>query len=123
MSGSLFDKLGHRKYLVARERLVFVLAAHGEDDLTASFCLTVALTGARISEVLALTADRVDIANEAIVIETLKQRTAGYSVPCRFQFGCSSELRSSELRLVDACGLGVEQPVGSAPRQLCGKRA
>jgi integrase len=77
MSGSLFDKLGDRKYLVARERLAFVLAAHGEDDLTASFCLTLALIGARISEVLALTADRVDIANEAIVIETLKQRTAG----------------------------------------------
>ena len=74
MPGSLFDRCGHRKYLVARERLAFVSAALGEDDLTASFCLTLAVTGARISEVLALTSDRVDATNEAIVFETLKQR-------------------------------------------------
>jgi integrase len=77
MSGSLFDKCGHRKYLVASERLAFVSAALNENDLTASFCLTLAVTGARISEVLALTSDRVDIANEAIVFETLKQRESG----------------------------------------------
>jgi site-specific recombinase XerD len=59
---------------VASERLAFVSASLSEDNLTASFCLTLAVTGARISEVLALTSDRIDIANEAIVFETLKQR-------------------------------------------------
>lgn len=33
-----------------------------------------AFTGARISEVLALTAGRIDVADEAIIFETLKQR-------------------------------------------------
>jgi site-specific recombinase XerD len=77
MSGSLFDKGGHRKYLVATERQAFVSAAFSENNLIASFCLTLAVTGARISEALALTSDRVDAANEAIVFETLKQRENG----------------------------------------------
>jgi len=77
MSGSLFDSGGHRKYLVASERLAFVSAAMEEDDLIAGFCLTLTVTGARISEVLALTADRIDSENEAIIFETLKQRERG----------------------------------------------
>ncbi|HWA89797.1 MAG TPA: site-specific integrase [Rhizomicrobium sp.] len=77
MSVSLFDRCGHRKYLVASERLAFVSAALAEDDLIASFCLTLAVTGARISEVLALISDRVDAGNEAVVFETLKQREDG----------------------------------------------
>jgi site-specific recombinase XerD len=36
-----------------------------------------AFTGARISEVLALTAGRIDAADEAIIFETLKQRKKG----------------------------------------------
>ena len=77
MIPALFDKSGNRKYLVARERLAFVYAAsnHGEDIST--FCLTMAFTGARISEVLALTATRLDSADEAVVFETLKQRKKG----------------------------------------------
>src|ERR1700733_2558678 len=77
MSGSLFDRCGQRKYLVSAERLAFVSTALTEGDLIASFCLTLAVTGARISEVLALTADRIDFGNEAIVFETLKQRKRG----------------------------------------------
>ena len=77
MPGSLFDGLGHRKYLVASERLAFVTSSLCEDDLVASFCLTLAVTGARISEVLAVTPDRVDAANASIVFETLKQRERG----------------------------------------------
>ncbi len=42
-----------------------------------AFCLTLAFTGARISEALALTAERLDASNEAIVFETLKQRRRG----------------------------------------------
>jgi integrase len=74
MSGSLFDGSGSRKYLVAKERLAFVRTACTEGGEIAAFCLTLAFTGARISEVLALTVDRVDMTNGAIVFRTLKQR-------------------------------------------------
>jgi integrase/recombinase XerD len=77
MSGSLFDPAGNRKYLVARERLGFVSAAAAEGGAVGTFCLTLAFTGARISEVLALTPERVDVSNQAIVFETLKQRKRG----------------------------------------------
>ena len=52
-------------------------AATTERSDIATFCLTLALTGARISEVLALTPERIDITDAAIVIETLKQRKKG----------------------------------------------
>lgn len=74
MTGALFDSCGNRKYLIAKERLAFVYAASKESEAISLFCLTLAFTGARISEVLALTASRIDAADEAIVFETLKQR-------------------------------------------------
>lgn len=77
MSGSLFDAYGHRKYLVSSERSAFVSRALTEDDMSSSFFITLAITGARISEVLAVTPERVDTGNEAIVFETLKRRQTG----------------------------------------------
>jgi integrase len=77
MIPALFDKSGNRKYLVARERLAFVYAASKHDEDIATFRLTLAFTGARVSEVLSLTATRIDVADEAIVFETLKQRKKG----------------------------------------------
>lgn len=74
MTQSLFDLTGNRKYLVARERQAFVAVAIAEGGAVGAFCLTLAFTGARISEVLALTPERLDESNEAIVFETLKQR-------------------------------------------------
>lgn len=74
MTRGLFDHQGNRKYLTARERLAFVYAASKEATPISSFCLTMAFTGARISEVLALTASRIDFADEAIIFETLNQR-------------------------------------------------
>jgi integrase/recombinase XerD len=74
---SLFDRSGHRKYLVARERLAFVAAAIAHGGPVGTFCLTLALTGARISEALALTPERIDTSDGAIVFETLKQRRRG----------------------------------------------
>jgi integrase/recombinase XerD len=74
MIPALFDQRGNRKYLIARERLAFVYAATKEREEISTFCLTMAFTGARISEVLALTANRIDAADEAIIFETLKQR-------------------------------------------------
>lgn len=77
MSGSLFDGRGTRKYLTASERLAFAGAASQADRDVAAFCLTLVLTGARISEVLALTPERVDLANRTLVFETLKRRKRG----------------------------------------------
>jgi integrase/recombinase XerD len=77
MTQTLFDRTGNRKYLVARERQSFVAAAVAEGGAVGAFCLTLAFTGARISEVLALTPERLDESNEAIVFETLKQRRSG----------------------------------------------
>lgn len=74
MSESLFDAYGARKYLVPSERAAFVRAALQEEPEFAAFCLTLAITGARISEVLALGPAGVDAANEGIVFRTLKQR-------------------------------------------------
>jgi len=77
MTWSLLDGRGQRKYLTSDERKAFVLAALKMKPRQASFCLTLALTGARISEVLALTADRIDVGCASIVIETLKRRQRG----------------------------------------------
>lgn len=74
---SLLDGHGKRKYVIAAERSRFVAAALAEGGAVASFCATLALTGARISEVLALTPDRIDTGEAAIVFETLKRRKRG----------------------------------------------
>lgn len=88
MTQSLFDQNGNRKYLVARERIAFARAACAKGGEIGAFCLTLALTGARISEALALTMDRIDTANGAIVLKTLKQRNKtmyrAVPVPRRF---------------------------------------
>jgi integrase/recombinase XerD len=77
MNWSLFDTKGQRKYLTPAERAAFIAAAYEADPDTSSFCLTLALTGARISEVLTLTADRLDQGEGTIVLETLKRRRKG----------------------------------------------
>jgi integrase/recombinase XerD len=74
MTESLFDGYGARKYVVPRERTAFVLAALNEDVEFSAFCLTLAIAGARISEVLAVTGRSVDAVDEGIVFQTLKQR-------------------------------------------------
>lgn len=77
MTSALFDRSGNRKYLISRERSAFVQTASRESGAVSTFCLTLAFTGARISEVLALTGGRIDVAGEMIVFETLKQRRKG----------------------------------------------
>ena len=49
-----------------------------------TLCLTLAYTGCRISEALALTPDRVDLSDKSITYQTLKQRgkVKYRSVPC-----------------------------------------
>jgi integrase len=77
MERSLYDARGRRKYLAEVECEAFLQAALFARGKTASFCAVLALTGARISEVLALTPERIDDANCAISFKTLKQRTHG----------------------------------------------
>jgi integrase len=73
----LFDQNGNRKYLTSDERRAFIEAAKRAAPDTATFCLTLAYTGARISEVLALVPERVDASAQTVIFETLKRRRRG----------------------------------------------
>ncbi|WP_067738321.1 tyrosine-type recombinase/integrase [Novosphingobium naphthalenivorans] len=73
----LYDSTGHRKYLTKDERQRFIEAAKRQPPPIDTFCLTLAFTGARISEVLALRASNIDVAAGIIVIESLKKRRKG----------------------------------------------
>lgn len=77
MEYSLYDTRGRRKYLVATERAAFFEAALQAGGKTATFCMVLALTGARVSEVLALSSERLDEAAGAINLDTLKRRKSG----------------------------------------------
>ena len=74
---SLYDETGARKYLTESERKAFLAAAERADRQVRTLCMTLAFAGCRLSEALALTADRVDLAGGVIVFETLKKRRAG----------------------------------------------
>jgi integrase/recombinase XerD len=78
MNWSLHDERGRRKYLVPLERKQFLQAALGVGGPTASFCAVLAMSGARLSEVLALTPECIDDGNSAINFETLKRRERGH---------------------------------------------
>jgi integrase len=77
MSWSLYDVRGRRKYLVAAERWAFLGAALDVGGAVGTFCAVLAFSGARISEILALSPERIDEANGSINIETLKRRRRG----------------------------------------------
>ena len=74
---------GTRKYLTAGERDGFLRAAEQADRVVRTLCTTLAYAGCRLSEALALTADRVDLAAGVLVFESLKKRRSGIfrSVP------------------------------------------
>lgn len=65
---------GGRKYLNATERRRFLAAAREFEPKTRLFCEVLAYSGARLSEVLALTPAAVDLDDGAIRIATLKRR-------------------------------------------------
>ncbi len=65
---------GLRKYLTASERDAFLRAAEQADRPVRTLCMTLAYAGCRLSEALALTADRVDLAADVLVFESLKKR-------------------------------------------------
>jgi integrase len=71
---SLYSSNGSRKYLnqFERERALVAMAALPADQ--ALFALTLAWTGARVSEVLALTASSFQIECGTVAVRTLKRR-------------------------------------------------
>ncbi len=71
---SLFDRSGSRKYLNAAERRRFVGAAAVAPDHVRLLCLTLRWSGARLSEVLALTPAAIDVETGVACIHTLKRR-------------------------------------------------
>jgi len=73
----LYDQQGNRKYLTRSERQAFMDAARRAPAPVETFCLTLAYTGARISEVLALNPLRIDTSANAVIIESLKKRKRG----------------------------------------------
>lgn len=73
----LFDNQGQRLYLTESERGAFLEAASKADREIRTFCMTLAYTGCRISEVLALTPKSIDFGEKAVIVETLKKRKAG----------------------------------------------
>ena len=74
---SLFGQSGNRKYLNAAERRRFIEAAQRAPPKIRLFCLTLRWSGARISEVLALTPAAIDIESGVASIQTLKRRKRG----------------------------------------------
>ncbi len=68
---------GARKYLTAGERDSFLREAERGDRQVRTLCMTLAYAGCRLSEALALTVDRVDLAAGVLVIESLKKRRTG----------------------------------------------
>src|SRR5580693_8264907 len=73
----LYDRAGRRKYLTPAERAEFLRAAKSAPREVQTFCETLAHTGCRISEALALTATRVDVGGGVLVFESLKKRRRG----------------------------------------------
>jgi integrase/recombinase XerD len=73
----IYDKTGRMKYLTIKERQAFIEAARKLPADERTFCLMLAFTGARISEVLALTPERIDLEAGIVIIESLKKRRRG----------------------------------------------
>lgn len=74
MSWKLFNYEGQRKYVTQGERNAFLKTAEKFPREVRTFCNVLAYTGCRISEALALTAERVDPAAGGIIFKSLKKR-------------------------------------------------
>jgi integrase/recombinase XerD len=104
---SLYDSRGSRKYLTSQERKAFATVALRTALPIQTFCLTLLYTGARVSELLALTPERIDRSNNSIILETLKRRRSGVfrAIPV------PSELVTRVMRIADIqkCALDEKQ--------------
>lgn len=74
---SLYSPAGSRKYLNAAERRRFLAAVQRLPPRGRLFCLVLAWSGGRISEVLAVTPDSIDLDGGTIALVTLKRRRSG----------------------------------------------
>jgi integrase/recombinase XerD len=74
---SLYGSAGSRKYVNAAERRRFTKAACRTPVEVKLFCLVLNLSGARISEILALTPVAIDVDSCVANITTLKRRRRG----------------------------------------------
>lgn len=103
----IYDTRGQRKYLTIKERAAFIRAAKRLKPEAQTFCLALAYTGARISEVLALTPERIDVEAGLIVIESLKKRRSGVfravPVPRHFLQHLEKVHKLKELQLDCSC--------------------
>ena len=70
---TLYDQNGKRLYLNAEERAAFLDAARTTRGQVRTLCETLHYTGARLSEALALTPERVDLTG-AVILRSLKKR-------------------------------------------------
>ncbi len=70
----LFDIAGNRLYLTAEERTRFIAEAQKQAAHVRTFCETLAYSGCRISEALALTPQHIDLDSGMIIIRSLKKR-------------------------------------------------
>ena len=73
----IYDNHGIRKYLTADERAAFLRATNTMPREPKLFCRLLAYTGARLTEVLSLTAHSFDFDEGLVVIESLKKRRRG----------------------------------------------
>lgn len=79
--GSLYTATGRRKYLTPEERARFIAAAEiCERPELRTLCLTLAYTGCRISEALALTAGCIEREGGFIAIRSLKKRSGNIAM-------------------------------------------
>jgi integrase/recombinase XerD len=75
--GGLFSPTGTRKYLTTTERRRFQQAIEDLAPVRRLFCAVLLWSGGRVSEVLALTPDAVDLDGGNIALVTLKRRQRG----------------------------------------------
>lgn len=75
----LYDVSGARKYLTRSERDAFLAAAEHADRQVRTLAMTLAFAGCRLSEALALTADRVDLVHG--IREHQSRRGKGRGIP------------------------------------------
>ena len=75
MTSELLTSDGKRKYLTQDEQERFLARAGDLDSAEVrTFCMTLAYTGCRISEALALTVERVDLSAKVVRLQSLKKR-------------------------------------------------
>jgi integrase/recombinase XerD len=73
----LYTPDGAQKYVTTGKHEACLREAERADRLVRTLCMTLAYAGSRLSEALALTADRVDPVAGVLVFEILKNRQAG----------------------------------------------